>query len=196
MKTFSNNSTWLLVLIFGVALVALSVAIFVNAEKVLGLLIYVAGFALCGMGAALAVAAFLPNRKGERPRLLTLAIGNALLGIFVMLFSSFALIFVGVALALDGAGAVLKALHHKKEEGESRLAEIFLGLTFFALGLVFVIFSSTILQLVGITLGLLPLIVGLTLIIVALLTRSSQKSKLNAITNGAPSDIDDGARRQ
>ncbi|MDR1021876.1 MAG: DUF308 domain-containing protein [Prevotellaceae bacterium] len=195
MKTFYNDNTWLFVLIFGVALVALSIAIFVNAEKVLGLLIYVAGFALCGMGFALGVAAFLPSRKGERPRLLTLAAGNALLGILVMIFSQLALIFVGIALALDGVGAALKALRRKKEEGKSRLAGIFLGLTFFALGLVLVIFNSTILQLVGITLGLLLLIAGLALIIVALLAHSHQKSMLKAIANGTLSDIDDDTHR-
>ncbi|MDR0687260.1 MAG: DUF308 domain-containing protein [Prevotellaceae bacterium] len=172
-KTSSGNSMWLALLACGVALVALSIATFVNAESVLGLLVYVAGVALCGVGAALAVVSFLPNRREERPRLLTLAAGNALLGALVMVFSRFALIFVGVALAIDGVGAALNALRQRKKGKKSRLAEIFLGVAFCVLGVVVVLFHAAIQTLIG-TLGLLLLIAGLLLSIIGLLTRSPQ----------------------
>jgi uncharacterized membrane protein HdeD (DUF308 family) len=162
---------WLLLLICGAALVALSIAVFVNAERVLGLLIYVAGAALFGVGAVLGVNALLPAHREERARLLTLAAGNVLLGALVMIFSQFAVIFVGIALAVDGAGAVLKALHRRKEEGKIRLAEMLLGIIFFALGVVVVVFHGAIQTLIGSALGLLLLIAGLSLSIVALLQR-------------------------
>jgi uncharacterized membrane protein HdeD (DUF308 family) len=183
MKTsLGNNNTWLFLLISGIALVALSIAAFVNAEQALGLLVYAVGIALCAVSVALGVAALLPGRKDERLRLLMLAAGNALLGIFVMIFSQLALIFVGVALALNGLGAVQNAAHRKKENekesGESSekkdgekswIAEMFLGITFFALGAVVVVFHDAIRSLIGSAFGLLLLIAGLSLGIIALL---------------------------
>ncbi|MDR2814897.1 MAG: DUF308 domain-containing protein [Prevotellaceae bacterium] len=179
LSTFSGSRVWLWLLACGVALTALSVATFVNAEKILGLLIYVAGVALCGVGAVAGIAAFLPGRREERSRLLILAAGNALLGIFVMIFSQLALIFVGIALAIDGVGAVLKSFGKKRSGENSWLAEMFLGVTFFVLGAVVVVFHSAIQSLIGGALGLLLLIGGLSLSIIALLTRSSQKSGEN-----------------
>lgn len=180
LKTSSGSSTWLMLLACGIATVALSIATFVNAEKVLGLLIYLVGVALCGLGVALGISAFLPRHREARARLLTLAAGNALLGALVMLFSRFALIFVGIALATNGVGAALRALRQRREGKASWLAEIVLGVAFFALGVVVVAFHGAIETLVGSTLGLLLLIAGLSLSIIALLTRSPQKSENSA----------------
>ncbi|MDR0414004.1 MAG: hypothetical protein LBH84_01125 [Prevotellaceae bacterium] len=175
MKTFSGSSTWLLLLACGIVLLALSVATFINAEKVLGLLVCAAGVALCGMGVVMGIVAFLPGHRDERPRLLALTVGNVLLGVLVMYFSHLTLIFVGVALALNGVGAMLKALQQKKEAEEGWLAGVFLGITLFALGLVVVIFYKALQQLVGGTFGLLLLVGGLSLVIVALLSRGGAK---------------------
>jgi uncharacterized membrane protein HdeD (DUF308 family) len=176
-KTGTVSSLWLLLLICGVALVALSIATFVNAEKVLGLLIYVAGVALLGVGAVLCVSALLPAHRDERPQLLTLAAGNALLGALVMIFSQLAVVFVGIALAVDGVGAVLKALRQRKKGDKSWLAEMFLGVAFFVLGVVVAVFHSAIQTLIGGTLGLLLLIAGLSLSIIALLQRREVRVK-------------------
>jgi uncharacterized membrane protein HdeD (DUF308 family) len=174
MKQFSNNITWLLLLICGVALVGLAVAIFVNADKMLGLLVYVAGVALFGVGAALAVFALLPKHREARTRLLTLAAGNALLGALVIIFSGLAVIFVGIALALDGVGTALKALRLRRESEKRWLAEMFLGVALFVLGVVVVVFHGTIEAAFGGALGLLLLIAGLSLCIIGLLARSTQ----------------------
>ncbi|MDR1415844.1 MAG: hypothetical protein LBJ57_00325, partial [Prevotellaceae bacterium] len=116
------------------------------------------------------------------------AAGNALLGIFVMLFSQFALIFVGIALALDSVGAVLKALRRKKNEEKGWFVEVILGITFFALGVVVVVFHNAISQLFGSALGLLLLIAGLSLVIIALLTRNSQKGAAHAAASASLQD--------
>ncbi|MDR0712308.1 MAG: DUF308 domain-containing protein [Prevotellaceae bacterium] len=179
MKTFSSKNTWIVLLICAAVLVAISIAAFINSGRVLGLLIYVAGFALCGLGIAQGIAAFLPAYKDEQPRLLTLATSNALLGIFVMIFSQFALIFVGIAFALGGAGIVLKAVRRKKDEGKSRLAESLLGVTCFVLGWVVVVFHNPIRQLVGEAFSLLLLIAGLSLGIIALLARRENQGVEN-----------------
>jgi uncharacterized membrane protein HdeD (DUF308 family) len=175
MKTFSSKNTWLVLLVCAAALIALSIAIFVNSDKVLGLLIYFVGFALCGLSIVQGIAAFMPSYKDERPRLLTLAIGNALLGALVMIFSQLALIFVGLAFALGGAGIVLKAWRRKKDEGKNRFAEFSLGIIFFALGVVVVICHNPIQRLIGSAFGLLLLIAGLLLGIIALLSRKESR---------------------
>ncbi|MDR0566900.1 MAG: DUF308 domain-containing protein [Prevotellaceae bacterium] len=178
-KTTSGSSAWLALLVCGIALVALSIATFVNAEKVLGLLIYIAGVALCGAGVALGVSAFLPGRREERPRLLTLAAGNVLLGALVMIFSRLALIFVGVALAVDGVGATLNALRQRKLGQKGWLANLFLGVALSVFGVVVVVFHGAIQTLIGSALGLLLLIAGLSLSIIALLLRSPQQKSEN-----------------
>lgn len=179
LKTSSGNSAWLVLLACGIALVALSIATFISAEKVLGALVYIAGVALFGAGAALAVISLLPDHREARPRLLTLAAGNALLGALVMVFSRLALIFVGIALAINGVGAALRALRRRKEGKKSRLAETFLGVAFFVLGVVVVVFHGAIQTLIGSALGLLLLIAGLSLSIIGLLTRSPQAGAEN-----------------
>ncbi len=176
MKQFSKS--WLLLLICGAVLVLASILVLIKADNVVNLLVYIAGFALLALGVVLCIMAFAPSRKDERGQLLLFALGNAALGVIIMLASNIFMLLVGLAIALNGVGVITEAVHLKKLDSERWMRTLLVGIGFTLLGIVVAIFYQAITAALGVSIGLALLVLGITFIIFALLARKNSKNGL------------------
>ncbi len=178
MKQTSKN--WLLLLISGAALVVASILVLLKSEQVVNMLVYVAGFALFALGIALCVMAFTPSRKDERTQLLLFALGNAVLGVVIMIASDFFMLLVGLAIVLNGVGLVIEGFHLKKLGADRSTGTLLTGVGITVLGVVVAIFYKTITSALGVSIGLVMLVVGLSLLIFGFIARKNGKNQITA----------------
>lgn len=172
-----QSKSWLLLLVCGIVLVLASILVLINADDVIGLLMYIAGVALCGLGVALGVMAFLPAHKDSRTQLLLFALGNVLLGVVIMMMRNLFVLLIGLAIVLNGVGMVTEGLQLKKLGADRWMSTLLVGIGVILLGLIIAIFSKPITAAFGVALGLVMLVLGISLVIIALIVhRDGNKS--------------------
>ncbi|MDR3329431.1 MAG: hypothetical protein LBS63_04920 [Prevotellaceae bacterium] len=154
----------------GVALMALSVVILANADRVLALLSYAVGIALCGTGLAQLVAAIAGSAVARQHRYVMAAF-NVLLGVAVLLLGHFALLTACVAIALNGAITTSLGLRQRKAGLGSWQVNLMLGIVTFAAGCILTLYNEEVEAMVGTLLGLGLLAAGLLLCLVGLMAK-------------------------